>query len=217
MWLRRRRKIRRVRVFRRRVRSSLTPVARYSPSARSRRRKPQPSPPVQTIVGCSDPRLLQSLAGALNGSPRVDVIGVATSRAEAVEKAARLRPDAVVMDIDLDGELNGIGAGLALRTDWASPGVVVVSPHNDPSSLETMPPGLGCDWSYILRDTAAEPGRLAYAVQCAAWSIPTVDPKVDRKGLGTRAYRRKAPAPVRPAGKDGWRGAVRTFSLSSID
>jgi len=69
-----------------------------------------------------------------------------------------------------------------------------------------------------------EPGALAYVLQCAAWSVPMVDPKMDQvrpaAGFASSNERRTARlADRRAAGTSGgiaagWRGAVQTFSLS---
>jgi DNA-binding NarL/FixJ family response regulator len=50
---------------------------------------------------------LRALLGAL---PEVEVIGEATSGAQAVEQAAALRPDVTVMDLNMPGDLDGIEA-----------------------------------------------------------------------------------------------------------
>ena len=44
------------------------------------------------------------LAGLLNGEPDLEVVGEASTAAEAVRAAERLRPDVVLMDIHLPGE-----------------------------------------------------------------------------------------------------------------
>ena len=147
---------------------------------------------------------------------------MATTPAEAAEKAAALKPDVAVFDVDLGGELRGIDVGLALRNSASSPGLVMVSPYNDRQRLEEMPAGMGLEWSYLLTETAMKPGGLAYAAQCAAWSVPVVDPKVDQVRPAARPGRREKSRTIPPivpgaakasdAGGAGWRRAVQTFS-----
>ena len=48
----------------------------------------------------------------LGAEPGPDVVGVATDGESAVAMAAEKNPDAVIMDIELPGEMDGIDAAL---------------------------------------------------------------------------------------------------------
>ena len=50
------------------------------------------------------------LRRTLAAEPGLDVVGVAKDGESAVEMAAKLDPDAVIMDIELPGEMDGIDA-----------------------------------------------------------------------------------------------------------
>lgn len=56
----------------------------------------------------------------------LDVVGVATRPAEAVDRVHELRPDVVVVDLHL-GSASGLGLADLLAADDASPAVVLVS------------------------------------------------------------------------------------------
>jgi len=182
---------------------------------------------VRALIGCADSKLAEKLVQALSDSGRVETVGVAATPAEAAEKAAALKPDVAVIDVNMGGELRGMDTGLALQRSGSSTGLVMISPTGDRGRLEEMPAGMGTEWSYLLAETAEEPGGLAYAAQCAAWSIPVVDPKVDRGRPAARPGRpeksRTAPPAVPGAAKasndhgSGWQGAVQTFSLPGAD
>jgi len=59
------------------------------------------------------------------------VIGMAASGEEAVEKARRLQPDLVLMDIVMPGRMNGIDAAEIIITDLQIPVIFVTSYADD--------------------------------------------------------------------------------------
>lgn len=72
------------------------------------------------------------------------VVGVAATGAEAHELASRERPDLVLMDIRLQGEVDGIQMAAALRTEWHVPIVFLTANANGETlrrALETCPGG----------------------------------------------------------------------------
>jgi len=179
---------------------------------------------VRILIGCADLKLAERLAEKLAGCSRVEAVGVATTPAEAARKAAALKPDVAVLDVDLGGDMRGMDTGMALRHSGGNPGLVMLSPNDDCHRLGEMPAGMGTEWSCLFTETAMEPGALAYALQCAAWSVPVVDPKVDRVRPAGGSAGRHEKRPTRLAGRSGvgtpgshaagWSGAVQTFSLS---
>jgi DNA-binding NarL/FixJ family response regulator len=73
----------------------------------------------------------EMLALALGAETEFDCVGTAASSAAAIEAARRLRPDLVVMDIQL-GPDSGLNAARAIRTALPDAIVVVVSAHDGP-------------------------------------------------------------------------------------
>lgn len=63
------------------------------------------------------------------------VLALAHSGRDAVRLAGELQPDLVLMDIVLDGKLDGIEAARCIRSDRRVP-VVFVSACNDPATKE---------------------------------------------------------------------------------
>lgn len=102
--------------------STLLPFA-----ASERRSRPQASSGVTENADeqplSSEPRLLiveddyfilLDIEAALQRG-RFEIVGTATSAAEAIEAAGRMRPDLVLMDIRLRGERDGIDAAIEIR------------------------------------------------------------------------------------------------------
>jgi DNA-binding NarL/FixJ family response regulator len=73
----------------------------------------------------------EMLVLALGAEPDFDCVGTASSSAAAIEAAGRLRPDLVVMDIQL-GPDSGLNAARAIRTALPDAILVVVTAHDGP-------------------------------------------------------------------------------------
>lgn len=71
------------------------------------------------------------LSMALHAEPDFECVGVADSAAAAVEAAARLRPDVVVMDIEMPRR-DGLSAARQIREMLPGTAIAVVSAHGGP-------------------------------------------------------------------------------------
>ena len=83
-------------------------------------------------------------ARALLGRQGIEVVGVASTGAEALQKATALRPDVILVDIDLGGE-SGFDVARGLRRDADPAPVILISTHmgDDYVDLITASPALG--------------------------------------------------------------------------
>ncbi len=81
------------------------------------------------LVAEDDETFLETIALLLAGDGRFEIAGRATNGREAVELATRVRPDAVVMDIEMP-VLDGVEATRVLRRESPSLPIVAVSGHD---------------------------------------------------------------------------------------
>src|SRR3954468_24461113 len=73
-----------------------------------------------------------------------EVIGPVDNGAEAVQKAVELRPDVVLMDVMLKGEMMGTDAGSQIRDELRIPVIYLTANSNDATFMrarETEPFG----------------------------------------------------------------------------
>jgi CheY-like chemotaxis protein len=81
------------------------------------------------LVAEDDEAFLDALATALEEDGRFVVAGRARNGREAVDLAARVRPDAVVMDIEMP-ELDGVEATRRLQAELPGVPVIAISGHD---------------------------------------------------------------------------------------
>jgi DNA-binding NarL/FixJ family response regulator len=99
--------------------------SRKGPTVFSSRRK------LRVLVVDDDPNFTELLAAMLGNDPRLTVIASAADGAEGVELAVRLRPDVVVMDVEMP-VLDGVAAAHRIRRRLRGTRVVLVSGGADP-------------------------------------------------------------------------------------
>lgn len=90
-------------------------------------------PPITVRVLLADdhPLYVDALEALLAAEPAVDVVGRAGDGATAVELARRLRPDVVVLDVEMP-ILDGIAAARWIRRDRTADRIVVLTGADDP-------------------------------------------------------------------------------------
>jgi two-component system cell cycle sensor histidine kinase/response regulator CckA len=64
-----------------------------------------------------------------------EVVGQAESGLEAIDVARELRPDLILMDVVLPGEMNGIAAASKIKAELDIP-IIFISGHGDPEYIE---------------------------------------------------------------------------------
>lgn len=96
------------------------------PLPRSRRRE-------RVLLVDDDPLFAEAVALLLGGD-LFEIVGVARNGVEGVELALRLRPDVVLMDVEMP-LLDGVGAARQIRSRLVSPRIVLITGSSDPEIL----------------------------------------------------------------------------------
>lgn len=107
-----------------------------------------------------------------------DVVGQVSSGKAAVEKATELRPDVVLMDITMPGEMDGIQAAEEIGRKLATP-IIFVTAHSDEVTLQraklTRPSG------YVMKPF--EPNELRANIEIALHRAKTAIPEEETAEL----------------------------------
>lgn len=131
--------------------------------------------PVRVLIVDDHEVVREGLKGLLRRVPGMEVVGEAASVAEAVERAATLAPDVVVLDVRLpDG--NGVEACREIRSQRPATGVLMLTSYSDDEALfQAILAGAA---GYLLKQVHGQ--DLVSAVRTVARGGSLLDPAVTR-------------------------------------
>ncbi|GAA2239668.1 response regulator transcription factor [Kitasatospora cystarginea] len=130
--------------------------------------------PVRLLV-CDDHAVVRAgLLALLASAPGIEVVGEAGSGEEAVALTARLRPDVVLMDLQLGEGINGIEATRRITARPGSGHVLVLTTYDTDADI-TRAIAAGAT-GYLLK--AERPEELFAAIHAAALGRPALSPPV---------------------------------------
>ncbi len=131
------------------------------------------------VLICDDQMIVsEGLQLILETVPDIEVVGVASDGAEAIEKVEALHPDIVLMDLKMPG-MNGIQATRIIRRDYPDVPVLVLTTFDaDDWVFDAIRSGAS---GYLLKDAPRE--RLLTAVKETVAGKTHIDPSVAGKIL----------------------------------
>ena len=135
--------------------------------------------------------LRQGLRAMLSSTPEFGVVGEATTGEEAVTRSAELRPDVVLMDIQMP-DLNGIEATRRVVDTDPNAGVVVLTMFRDDDSVfAAMRAGAR---GYVVKDAGGE--EVLRVVRAVAKGEAHFGPEIAKRLMSFFS----APRPATPSG-----------------
>lgn len=138
--------------------------------------------PIRVLVVDDHAVVREGLRAFLELQEGIEVAGEAEDGQEAVEKAADLRPDVILMDLAMP-RLDGVAAMRALRESVPKARVVVLTSFLDDEKL--LPALRAGAAGYLLKN--AQPQELARAVRAAYAGETLLDPVVAARLVDTLA------------------------------
>jgi DNA-binding NarL/FixJ family response regulator len=143
---------------------------------------------VRVLVVDDQALFREALGTLLDARPEVEVVGEAGDGHQALERAAALTPDVVLMDLHMP-VLDGIGATRRLRVEQPGVRVLALTTFDDDEDVfaALRAGALG----YLLKDVSAD--RLVEAVQAAARGESVLQPSVAAKVVARFAQLDDAP------------------------
>lgn len=125
--------------------------------------------------------ICQALKALLDRQQDFQVVGIAADGYTAIEQVAALRPDVVLIDIQMPG-LDGVSATRLISQRFTGVKVLVLSGHDDGAYLKAAL-SAGAQ-GYLLKDTGAE--DLAAAIRSAHRGYGQVSPGLFEKIMSSR-------------------------------
>ncbi|HUF13943.1 MAG TPA: response regulator transcription factor [Longimicrobiales bacterium] len=108
--------------------------------------------PIRVLLADDHAVLRAGLRALIDAEPDLHVVGEASTGEEAVDQAALLRPDVVLMDLSMPGA-GGLDATRRIASGPNSPRVLVLTMHPEEQYLESV---LEAGGSGFLRKTSAD-------------------------------------------------------------
>ena len=154
--------------------------------------RPVPDIKLEVVIACGQSLLRAVYRALLEADPGIAVTGEAQSGEEAVELTRRLRPDAVLMDIEIS-DFGCIEATSKLCADPGVPVILLSSLDEDERIFGALRAGAT---GVVSKDTA--PDDLVRAVEMAAHDEAVLSPGLTRRLIAALVSR---PEPTLPAGE----------------
>ncbi|RME84462.1 MAG: DNA-binding response regulator [Caldilineae bacterium] len=111
-----------------------------------------PTRPTRILIADDHPVFRFGLRTLLQGEPDMEVVGEATTGSEAVDMAVELRPDVVLMDLNMP-EINGIEATRRILAENPDIAVLVITMFDDDTVFAAMRAGAR---GYLLKGAEGE-------------------------------------------------------------
>ena len=111
----------------------------------------EPTTKIRVMLADDHAVLRAGLRALLNAEPDLVVVGEAANGAEAVERATQLRPDVIVMDIQMP-KMSGLDATRALRAQGIQSKVLILTMHAESQYLLPLLEAGGA--GYVLKSGA---------------------------------------------------------------
>ncbi|WP_431930221.1 response regulator transcription factor [Nonomuraea jabiensis] len=131
---------------------------------------------IRTLLVDDESLIRAGLRFILESAPDVEIVGEAADGDEAVDAAARLGPDVILMDIRMP-RTDGLAATEAIRRLARAPAVVILTTFDSDEHVFTALEAGAC--GFLLKDTS--PHDLIRAVRLAHGGDAMLSPQVTRR------------------------------------
>lgn len=146
------------------------------------------------VLICDDHAIVRKgVLALLSTRPGIEVVGEAANGAEAVEKAAELKPDVILMDLVMP-EMDGIEATRRITAQQPNARILVVTSFA--ADDKVFPAIKAGALGYLLKDSGPE--ELVRAISQVAKGESSLEPSIARKLLMEINRPQKAPLTTDP-------------------
>lgn len=124
-------------------------------------------------------RLRPALAAGLEATEAVHIVGQTGSGETAFELGLETRPDVVLLDVQLDGPMDGIAAAVALRRELPRLPVVFYSIQDDDAYFRAFRrAGILTHYAYVRKSSYLLPEMVVPLLRQAISGLGFVDPEI---------------------------------------
>jgi DNA-binding NarL/FixJ family response regulator len=147
---------------------------------------------IRVVVVEDEALFREVLVDALSRKAGLEVVDTTDDAEKAIALARQTKPNVMVMDIELGSKMDGIDAALAIKRENPEIGIVILSAHDDPRYVTSLPLGESTGWAYLLKQTVRDLSTVVKAIEGCARGMVVMDPAVMAKlhpRKGSNVYR----------------------------
>lgn len=139
-------------------------------------------------------KLRPALAQGLESTQRVQIIAQTGRGEDALALCFQDRPDAVLMDVQLEGQINGIEAAVALRREFPRMPVVFYSIQDDDAYYRDFRrSGILSHYAYVRKSNYLLPQMILPLLQDAVAGRSFIDPEIESRVQEVRRKDEQSP------------------------
>ncbi|MCG3207037.1 MAG: Transcriptional regulatory protein DegU [Anaerolineae bacterium] len=138
--------------------------------------------PICVLIAEDQTILRETYLHLLQDTPHISVVGSVADGQAAVEAARQLRPDAVLLDIQMP-KLNGIDAARQIRAELPEVGLVLLSHYSERQYAEAFLRDGTAGKAYLLKTTLSEPAALVRAIEVVVEGGAMLAPEIQNELL----------------------------------
>jgi DNA-binding NarL/FixJ family response regulator len=147
---------------------------------------------IRVVVVEDEALFREVLVDALSRKADLEIVDTTDDAEKAIALARQTKPNVMVMDIELSSKMDGIDAALAIKRENPEIGIVILSAHDDPRYVTSLPLGESTGWAYLLKQTVRDVSTIVQAIEGCARGMVVLDPAVMAKlhpRKGSNVYR----------------------------
>ena len=132
----------------------------------------------RVIIVEDEPLFRELLHHTIASELGMDVVGLAEDGETAIILSHKTKPDVVLMDIELKGELDGIETGLEIKKKRPQTGIVILSVHRDRQYLKNLSIDDLTGWAYLMKQTVPDLATVGRAIEGTKAGMLVLDPAI---------------------------------------
>ena len=133
---------------------------------------------VKILIIEDDILLRDLLQATLSAEAGFEVVGSSADGGEAMRLAQQLVPDAIVMDIELEGDIDGIDAALEIKRELPGTRIVFLSAHRERKYMDRLLSENAVGWAYLQKGSVTDLATLIRAIRSSVEGMVVVDPGI---------------------------------------
>ena len=133
---------------------------------------------VKVLVVEDEPLFRDMLAITLSTDPEIETVASYANAADVLANLGKLAFDVAILDIQIEGDTNGLELGMQLRRLRPKVGIVLLSNFLEFAFINALRRRRMSGWSYLLKDAVTDVATLQRAVKGAASGQIVLDPRV---------------------------------------